>query len=126
MSMATTDEHLDSLIAKLDADRRDTRADLERAQSELDAISGRDDVNDSGDAAVEANLRDGLLTRIERARTHLDELERAFGRIEAGTYGLCATDGEPIEPARLEAVPWAEYCVKHQPDDTARRNSPTL
>jgi RNA polymerase-binding transcription factor DksA len=34
--------------------------------------------------------------------------------MEGGTYGRCGVDGKPIELARLEAVPWAEYCTRHQ------------
>ena len=31
-----------------------------------------------------------------------------------GTSGRCVVDGQPIEPKRLEAVPWTPYCLKHQ------------
>jgi len=32
-------------------------------------------------------------------------------RIEAGTYGICASCGQQIPPARLEANPWASLCI---------------
>ena len=31
-----------------------------------------------------------------------------------GTYGQCLIDGGPIDPKRLEDVPWTPYCIKHQ------------
>lgn len=43
----------------------------------------------------------------------LDELkhiELALSRIDAGTYGICATCEEPISTARLDAVPTALLC----------------
>jgi DnaK suppressor protein len=35
-------------------------------------------------------------------------------RIENGTYGKCIACGRQIEAARLEAVPWAQYCLEDQ------------
>ena len=46
--------------------------------------------------------------------TALQQIRDALQRIEDGTFGHCVVDGEPIEPKRLEAVPWTPYCLKHQ------------
>ena len=46
--------------------------------------------------------------------TTLEQIRDALQRIDDGTFGRCVVDGEPIEPKRLEAVPWTPYCVKHQ------------
>ena len=46
--------------------------------------------------------------------TTLENIRDALQRIEDGTFGRCIVDGEPIEPKRLEAVPWTPYCLKHQ------------
>jgi len=35
-------------------------------------------------------------------------------RIKDGTYGKCTLCGRQIEPARLEAIPWAAYCLEDQ------------
>ncbi|MCB1749489.1 MAG: TraR/DksA C4-type zinc finger protein, partial [Gammaproteobacteria bacterium] len=35
----------------------------------------------------------------------------ALGRLERGEYGTCTRCGEPIAPARLEALPYAERCA---------------
>jgi len=35
-------------------------------------------------------------------------------RIEDGSYGKCTACGRQIEAARLEAVPWAAYCLQDQ------------
>ena len=45
-------------------------------------------------------------------RKILAEIDEALGRIENGTYGICEADNELIPKARLEAIPWAKYCVK--------------
>ena len=43
----------------------------------------------------------------------LQQLEAEYRkRIEAINYGECTRCGEPVEPARLEAMPQAENCVR--------------
>jgi RNA polymerase-binding protein DksA len=44
-------------------------------------------------------------------RKILVEIDAALVRIENGTYGICDADDKPIPKARLEAIPWARYCV---------------
>jgi len=46
-------------------------------------------------------------------RKLLKEIDDALQRIEEGTYGICEGTGKPIPKARLEAQPWARYCIKY-------------
>ena len=41
----------------------------------------------------------------------LQAIEEALLRIEKGTYGTCRDCGEPIAPARLNAIPWTRVCI---------------
>src|SRR5713226_3318781 len=41
-------------------------------------------------------------------------IEEALDRIEAGDYGICLSCEEPIPSKRLQALPWAKYCVNCQ------------
>jgi DnaK suppressor protein len=41
----------------------------------------------------------------------LTAIEEALARIEKGTYGNCRDCGEPIAPARLNAIPWTRVCI---------------
>ena len=43
----------------------------------------------------------------------LREIDDALVRIEQGSYGVCEGTGEQIPKARLEAKPWARYCVEY-------------
>jgi DnaK suppressor protein len=73
-----------------------------------------DSPGDIGDASV-ANERESQdFTEAELDATVLQQVRDALQRIDDGTFGLCVVDGGPIEPKRLEAVPWARYCLKHQ------------
>ena len=44
----------------------------------------------------------------------LREVEEALERIEEGAYGDCMDCDEPISTKRLEAIPWARYCISCQ------------
>ena len=48
---------------------------------------------------------------MDSERKLLKEIDDALQRIEKGTYGICETTGKLIAKARLEAKPWARYCV---------------
>jgi RNA polymerase-binding protein DksA len=50
---------------------------------------------------------------MDSERKLLNEIDSALQRIEVGTYGICEGTGKPIPKARLEAQPWARYCVKY-------------
>ncbi len=44
----------------------------------------------------------------------LREVEEALERIEDGDYGHCMDCDEPVSTKRLEAIPWARYCIACQ------------
>lgn len=41
----------------------------------------------------------------------LAEINHALDKFENGTYGICDNCGNPIEPARLDALPQANLCL---------------
>jgi len=64
-----------------------------------------------GELATEiVEVEKGLILE-KRVRDQLAEVEHALHKFEQGTYGLCDICGQPIEPARLEALPHANLCL---------------
>ena len=53
------------------------------------------------------------LNLIDSERKILHEITEALQRIEEGTYGICEVTGRGISKARLEARPWARYCIEY-------------
>ena len=49
----------------------------------------------------------------------LRAIEAAIGRIESGTYGICASCEGEISHARLQAVPWTSVCLACKERKTA-------
>jgi DnaK suppressor protein len=41
-------------------------------------------------------------------------VEEALDRVQSGDYGVCLACEQPIPPKRLQALPWARYCVPCQ------------
>jgi len=64
---------------------------------------------EGADEASELEKRLALERRLEES---LREVEHALEKYEAGTYGLCDSCGQPIERARLDAIPQASLCMK--------------
>lgn len=50
---------------------------------------------------------------MDSERKLLREIDEALERIEKKTYGICEATGKQIRKARLEAQPWARYCVEY-------------
>jgi len=50
---------------------------------------------------------------MDSERKLLKEIDDALERIEQKVYGTCEGTGKPIAKARLEAQPWARYCVEY-------------
>lgn len=61
------------------------------------------------DAGTDTYNRDLALGVLSSEQDALFEIEEALNRIRDGTYGTCELTGKPIEPARLEAIPWTRF-----------------
>jgi RNA polymerase-binding transcription factor DksA len=64
------------------------------------------------DSASDESDHDMAIGELKVEQATLYEVEQALERIENGTYGKCALTGKPILPARLRAVPWAQFSEK--------------
>jgi DnaK suppressor protein len=67
-------------------------------------------------------LHDQFVTLHQHGLAHqtLKLIDAALDRMAAGDFGACLACGEPISNRRLNAIPWAEYCIRCQ-EDVARR-----
>jgi DnaK suppressor protein len=65
---------------------------------------------DSGQVAAKKGENRVLASQL---REQLDDVERALGKLDSGTYGECEVCGSPIGDARLEAMPATRFCIDH-------------
>jgi len=67
-----------------------------------------------GDMADQASGNNEVHIALKLKQTDakiLQAIEEALKRIDKGTYGICRDCGEPIAPARLNAIPWTRVCI---------------
>ena len=61
--------------------------------------------------AAETMELEKRLTLENRLREQMAGIEHALQKFEQGTYGMCDSCGQPIDPDRLEALPHASLCM---------------
>ena len=67
---------------------------------------------DPADMAANAYTKELMMSMSTNDRQLLEMIDAALVRIEDGFYGKCIHCGQPIQEKRLEAVPWARYCLR--------------
>ncbi len=99
---------------------------LENKQDELERIVRNRDaitIEKSADALDEvqhAAERELAIRNLDRESNLLRNVRAALRRIDDGSFGTCMHCEEEISPKRLNAVPWAPFCIQCQ--EQADRN----
>lgn len=99
------------------------RSYLEKEQTRLEAVLAQMDSeggenlgygNHMADDASEAFEQAKELALHQNAEQLLLKVKQALSRFEQGTYGICEWCGTDIDPARLQALPYATLCLRCQ------------
>jgi DnaK suppressor protein len=99
---------------------------LEAKQTELaQVLRNRDGITiekspDALDEVQNAAERELAIRNLDRESNLLRNVRAALHRIDEGMFGVCLHCEEDISPKRLNAVPWAPYCIACQ--EIADRN----
>jgi DnaK suppressor protein len=72
------------------------------------------DIQDMADMAVESYTKEFMFGKSSGDRHVLQLIREALDRIENKSYGTCVNCENPIQPKRLEAVPWTRHCIECQ------------
>lgn len=110
-------EHFKKLLLKLKEDLlHDIKnmSDNPKSGGEADSRDLSGHVQHMADVATDMYDKEFNLNLASKDREVLQLIEAALKRIEDGTYGFCLETGKPIGFARLEAIPYVEYCLEHQ------------
>lgn len=105
-------EHFRKLLLEK---RREILGDV--GSMETEAFKNQDSHSSSpmhmADVGTDNFEQEFTLGLIESERQLLREITESLNRIDQGTYGVCVATGKPIGKARLEAKPWASYCIEY-------------
>jgi DnaK suppressor protein len=93
---------------------------LEAKKAQIDAsLRNRDEIaiEKTADAIDEVQLageRELAIRNLDRESILLRNVRGALARIADDSFGTCLHCEEEISPKRLNAVPWAPYCIRCQ------------
>jgi DnaK suppressor protein len=90
------------------------------AQKAAQVVARLDIPSDEGDLSQQHHEEWIFLNRNTIDMKLLREISDALHRMDIGHYGVCPECEEPISAKRLDAVPWARYCVTCQEKIAAR------
>lgn len=90
------------------------------AQKAAQVVARLDCPSDEGDLSQQHHEEWIFLNRNTIDMKLLREIADALHRMDQGTYGICPECDEAITSKRLDAVPWARYCVTCQEQIAAR------
>jgi DnaK suppressor protein len=103
------------LRSRLESERKRLTEELEQLKVNARLGGERREGSPFGKREEEATESFELEKRLaleKRIRDQLADVEYALNKFKQGTYGLCDSCGQPIDPARLEALPQATLCLK--------------
>src|SRR5689334_23992180 len=93
---------------------------LEAKRAELEAfVRNREGIAiekspDALDEVQHAAERELAIRNLDRESNLLRNVRAALRRMDDGSYGVCLHCEEDINPKRLNAVPWAPFCIQCQ------------
>lgn len=96
-----------ALRARLVAKKQEFSARLDRISANLQ----RGYNADSKEMAKELEDVEVVDALGNEARNEIAKISAALARMDNGRYGICSECGEPIEPDRIEAYPYAKRCI---------------
>lgn len=76
--------------------------------------SGLSEAKDEGDRATASTAAEMSVAQASQAESLLRVITSALNRIKDGTFGECMNCRQGIGLQRLEAIPWARYCISCQ------------
>lgn len=117
--MARSKTLTESERKKLQQEREQTQAELERLREYLKAAP-----EPTGDEVdLDVYEREKNLALVRRLEQKLDEIDYALRAAAKGKYGICERCGKPIDLARLQVLPETTLCVKckNELEKAARR-----
>lgn len=121
--LATIQQQLIALQQRLSRTDKSLKEEIERPLG-ADESGGRANTQiQFADIAASAAEKDVTLQVIHSEEHQLGEISAALTRITSGTFGQCEECSKKIAKARLQALPYARYCVhcETKREEAARR-----
>jgi len=106
-------KRLDYYKKKLQTRRDELLRAIARTEQE-GREADEDPTVDLADKAANSYTKEFLFGQTHDARSLLQLVDDALGRIREDTFGECVSCHQELQQKRLEAVPWTRYCIACQ------------
>jgi DnaK suppressor protein len=97
----------------LQIQREEAMRSLDRLGDETRSLDS-DCPKDVGDLCTTSLSKEAPFQQRDERRQMARMIDAALARIQQGTFGVCLACGEDINPRRLDALPWTQYCLRCQ------------
>lgn len=104
-------EQLESARKRLEKRREELARVIQVGDAGIEEIRAEREI-EFGDEAQSDEEQDRIARVGEAEVAELRRVDAALARVAEGSYGICASCHEPIEPRRLEASPYALQCAE--------------
>jgi len=108
-----TKQEMEKYRRLLDDKKSSLSAEIAKTRSAEEETT-EESTQDIADKAVSSYTREFLYSLTDGERNTLLHIDDALGRIDEGNYGLCLNCSQLMTEKRLNAVPWAPYCLDCQ------------
>jgi RNA polymerase-binding protein DksA len=115
------------LRSRLEQEQKHLTEELEQFKASVRPADERREGSPFGKREEEATESFELEKRLaleKQIKDQLVDIERALHKFDEGTYGSCDNCGQPIDPARLEALPQASLCLSCKAKNAKGKLSP--
>jgi RNA polymerase-binding protein DksA len=94
-------------IERLEQQRQEAVREIENLRNDL-----RNMAEPSADEAdVDAYEREKTWALVQSLKRKIESIDHAIRQAQEGTYGICESCGQKIDPARLEILPDTTLCL---------------
>ncbi|HYX20903.1 MAG TPA: TraR/DksA C4-type zinc finger protein [Thermoanaerobaculia bacterium] len=108
-----TKKEMEKYRRLLDDKKSSLSAEIAKTRSAEEETT-EESTQDIADKAVSSYTREFLYSLTDGERNTLLHIDDALARIDEGNYGLCLNCSQLMTEKRLNAVPWAPYCLDCQ------------
>lgn len=115
------------LRSRLEQEQKHLTEELGQLKASVRSANERREGSPFGKREEEATESFELEKRLaleKQIKDQLVDIEHALHKFDEGTYGSCDKCGQPIDPARLEALPQANLCLSCKAKNAKGKSSP--
>jgi DnaK suppressor protein len=99
--------------SSLQEQQSELRQVIDKAEEDVRALSDAGPA-DLADTSCGNSFKESMFANLSHFRRQLRLVECALERIRIGGFGVCASCDDVIALKRLQAAPWARYCLECQ------------